>query len=1188
MPTRRIAHPLGTAVCALALLLIPMFAFAQNARPAKGRDINGTVVDVDSNPVANATVSVAGGGPTATTGADGSFKLSGVATTNVMIDVAADGFTAKQVAVLGAATPLQLQVVIVKPAPAAPPPTETRMIGGVVSDAARAPVAGATVTVHGTQIQTVTAADGSFTLPGVALGEVTLDIAAAGQPPTTVTVGSDKAAVAVTIGAGEKPVAAKRKVTGHVIDPATKEPIAAAQIQVGSTGAVVFTEADGKFEIDNLPPGPVKLDVTAPEHENRILEVPEGTDTVDVPLALSKGEQIVIEGRAPAIVKTNLANGASVISDKDLNRVSAETLDQAMTAKLSGANMQVNSGAPGGGAQLRLRGISTINGQSTPLYVVDGVVVSNISVSSGANAITAAAAGGATTVNALTQDNPVNRIADLNPNDIETLEVLKGASAAALYGSKAANGVVIITTKRGKNGENHATVTQRFGFSQASNQLGARTYTSLEDVETQFCGMAAVGTPGCLNSPMVQAYMASGGKTFNHESEIEQTSFARETIASLSGGNDTGNYYGSVLVRDEPGVVKGTFYQKQTGRIAIGYKLGDRVKLGVTANLIHSLSDRGLTNNDNTNTSLYFVLSGTPSFVDLRPKDGGVYPANPGVPSQANPLQTVALFQNREDVWRLIGGTNVSVDAYTSADGQHQIRLLGNFGADSFTQKNDLLSPNALLFEPADGLTGTSVDASTTNLNWNVGTGAVWAWTPKDKGFRSVLSGGLTYESVDLNSVYVVAQNLNASQQNVDAGAAISTTENRLRTKDAGIYAQEEVALLDDQLSLLGGILGERSSLNGNPDKYHYYPKLAATYSLIKTKKASGASPFDMFDTLRLRGAYGEAGNRPNYGFRFTPLNATTNIDGNPGLVVGGTVGDPNIEPERQREYELGVDAATKDQRVVAEVTGYQRDISNLVLQRSLATSTGFLTQYLNGGSMRNRGLEAAIQVRPVSMKQVEWTTRGVLTLNRSEITSLPANIPTFDITAAGFGTGLGAYRIERGKSATQIVATVAGSTAPGGVEVVGNGEPDFRVGWSNVVTFGDFTFTALLDWQHGSNIINLTRLLYDGNSNSPDVAAQAMRANAPDATPYIEDASFVKIREVSISYTLPKRLAATLGPVKSLEVNLAGRNLATFTGYSGLDPEVSNFGAQAIGRNYDVAPYPPSRSYWLSITAGL
>src|SRR5262249_9701208 len=147
--------------------------------------------------------------------------------------------------------------------------------------------------------------------------------------------------------------------------------------------------------------------------------------------------------------------------------------------------------------------ISTINGQSSPLYVIDGVVISNVAVSNNSNAITAAAGGG----NPSTQDNPVNRLADLNPNDIETLEVLKGASAAALYGSKAANGVVVITTKRGRNGENHAEVTQRFGFSQVSKKLGARTFTSVDDVPKR----------------LQAAYMAAGGKTFDHEAEIEQS-----------------------------------------------------------------------------------------------------------------------------------------------------------------------------------------------------------------------------------------------------------------------------------------------------------------------------------------------------------------------------------------------------------------------------------------------------------------------------------------------------------------------------------------------------------------------------------------------------------------------------------------------------------------------------------------
>ncbi|HSS03038.1 MAG TPA: carboxypeptidase regulatory-like domain-containing protein, partial [Kofleriaceae bacterium] len=477
-----------------------MPALAQNA---KGRSVSGTVLDIDAKPVAHATVTVAGGGPSTTTGDDGSFKLAGVATTNVVLEVTADGFTAKQVPVLGAATALQLSVVIVKPAPAAPPPSETRMVGGIVLDSARAPVAGATVRVRGTAIQTVTGADGSFTLPGVAVAEVALDIEAAGQPATSTAVPADKAAVAVTIGASAPAAPVARTIKGKITDPVSNEPIVAAQVQVVGSSTVVFTEADGSFTIENAPPGSVKLDISAPERESHIVDVTPDQATVTVPLALSKGEQIVIEGRAPVILKTNLAGGASVIDDKDLNRVSSQTIDAAMTAKLAGSNIQSNSGAPGGGAQLRLRGISTINGQSSPLYVIDGVVLSNVAISNGSNAITAAAAGG----NASSQDNPVNRISDLNPNDIETLEVLKGASAAALYGSKAANGVVVITTKRGRNGENHATVTQRVGFSQVSKKLGARTFNSVDEVPARF----------------KQAFTDAGGKVYDHEGEIERT-----------------------------------------------------------------------------------------------------------------------------------------------------------------------------------------------------------------------------------------------------------------------------------------------------------------------------------------------------------------------------------------------------------------------------------------------------------------------------------------------------------------------------------------------------------------------------------------------------------------------------------------------------------------------------------------
>jgi TonB-linked SusC/RagA family outer membrane protein len=1158
-----------------------LFSFAAHAQPgrAKGREVTGAVLDTDGNPIAGATVAVEGGA-SATTAADGSFKLTGVATGNVAIAVTADGFTAKQVPVLGATTALQLQVVLVRPAPKAPPPVETRMVGGVVSDGSHAPVGGATVRVHGTQIQGVTAADGSFSLPGVTLGEVMLDVEAPNQPATSVVVPADKAAVAVTIGgASATPaVPTTRAIHGKVTE-SSGEPLAAAQVQVaGIPEATVFTETDGTFVFENLPAGKITLDVTAPEHESHVIEVAPGKDTVLIPLGLASGEQIVIEGRAPSITKQNITGGGSVINGKDLTRVAAPTLDDAMVGKLAGANLQSNSGAPGGGAQLRLRGVSTINGQSSPLYVIDGIVISNIATSSGINAITGAANGTLPS----NQDNPVNRVADLNPNDIENVEVLKGASAAALYGSKAANGVVIITTKRGKQGENHAEVTQRVGFSQISKGYDVRQWHSLDEVKQAFC--ADPTAAACMTNTFVQAYQASGGQNFNHESEIMQVPFLRETLASVTGGTENGNYYGSALLSDQPGVMQGTFYQKQTARVSVGYKFGDHVKLALNANLLHSLTDRGLTNNDNNGVSVYNVISATPSFLDLRPKNG-IYPINPAIPQGTNLLQDVAEVQNREDLTRLISGATTTIDAYTSPDNEHRVLLRGNLGIDTFDQKNHILSPPDLYYEQAGGLPGTVVDGTTTNTNMNLGTSAVWNFTPHSGGYRSALTAGLTYESVDTHSVYVISKNLIAGQPKIDTATSVTTNEVLRQTKEAGGYLQEELALLDDRLSLLGGILSERSSLNGDDNKYYFYPKLGAAYSLIKPAKPGEAPMFAGFESLRLRAAYGETGNRPNYGQKFTALNATNTIGGNASLIVGGLAGDAQVEPERQREFEGGIDMATKDQRVVAEVTAYNRQISNMLLQRTLASSTGFGAEVINGGGLRNRGVEAAIAVKPV--KGFDWTTRGTLTLNRSMITELPPGIAPFN-TGPSFGAGFGTYRIEVGKSATQIVST---TDKTGALSVVGDGEPDFRIGWSNVISVGDLAFSTLVDWQQGSKIINLTQNYFDANGNAVDQAAaqkRLMALGSGDPRPYIEDGTFVKLREISVAYNLPRRLASQLGPLKTLNISLSGRNLLTLAKYSGLDPEVSNFGSQPISRNFDVTPYPPSRTYWLSVTAGI
>ncbi|MBN1204680.1 MAG: SusC/RagA family TonB-linked outer membrane protein [Myxococcaceae bacterium] len=956
----------------------------------------------------------------------------------------------------------------------------------------------------------------------------------------------------------EKARPGMRMLRGRTYDKTSKEPVPLVRVIIKGTTKGVETDLNGRFTLE-IPQDAVVLDISSQDYKQREVLVPASQQSVNIPLDPSFVEEMVVVGRASEIARKNLANAVTSVNAQEIQRAPAATVDQALQGKVAGANIQSNSGAPGGGMQLKMRGVSTINGSSAPLYVIDGVLVSDVAVASGVYVVTESTGGSNPNP---TQDNQVNRIADINPNDIESIEILKGASAAAIYGSKASNGVVIINTKRGKPGdEPKIDVTQRFGVYTLANKLGARKFNSREEVVARYGEEAA------------QYYT---GQTYDHEAQLAgRRDLSTETVASVSGASGNTRYFGSALIKNDEGIIQNTGYEKQSFRLNVGQKLGELVDINASANLVHSLGQRGLTNNDNTLITYYMALSPTPSFFDLRPDAEGNYPDNPFVPSRSNPLQTAAQVRNDEDVWRIIASGDVTLNAYK--DAASELRLLGNFGVDRFQQENILLFPPSLNFEPLDGAPGTSLYGTTESRNLNGGLNAVYTYRPQGAGMSSNTSAGIQFEERALDSVYLVSQNLVAGQPNVDSGTEVNVRQDLQLVRDRGYYVQEELIMLDERLTLVGALRGEQSSNNGDPNKLFFYPKLATAYRM--------PSFHPQVDEFKLRLAYGETGNQPLYGQKFSPLAATGNIEGIPGLVGRGIAGDPNIKPERQREVELGVDALFFGGDLVTEFTVYQRTISDLLLQRTPAPSTGFTTQFFNGGSLRNRGVEMMVQVRPIDTGDFEWTSNTTFTLNRSKVTDLP--VPAF--LTGGFGTSLGAFRIEQGSSATQIVGNVRGEDGKRVVQKLGDTEPDFRMGFANTLRYGNLSFSFLMDWQQGSDVINLTRFLYDDARNAVDHEAGAQRQEdwTSNTGTYIEDATFLKLREVTLTYQLPDEWVTKIPKVKSARLSLSGRNLLTFTKYSGLDPEVSNFGNQAIARNIDVAPFPPSRSFWTSIDVG-
>ena len=666
-----------------------------------------------------------------------------------------------------------------------------------------------------------------------------------------------------------------------------------------------------------------------------------------------------------------------------------------------------------------------------------------------------------------------------------------------------------------------------------------------------------------------------------------------ETSVSVSGGANETRYYASGLVLDEPGIIDNTGFQKQSLRLNLDQGLGRGVELSVNSNLLHSRARRGLTNNDNRSVSYYVALSGTPSFVDLRPV-GGLFPDNPFGPS--NPLQTAALLDNTEDVWRFIGSGTARVPLLSRDE--HSLKLVMTGGADFFRQRNDLLSPVELQYESLleENEAGTSALSNADNLNLNGNANLVHTWAPAS--WTATTSVGMQYEDRDLNLNRIFTTGLVAGQGGVDDGPLPFVVQNRQRVRDFGMFAQEEFLALDNRLLLTAGIRADRSSNNGDPDQFFWYPKAAASYRF--------PALMPRVDELKLRAAYGETGNLPLWADKFTELSTANSIDGFKGVVVQGVTGAADIRPERMRELEGGFDVALLDGRASFEFTGYDQRITDLLLRRTLHPSSGFVTQVFNGGELHTRGLEMALAATPLQRDNLEWFTRATFYTTRSTVENLP--VPTFR-TGAFNSTSLGVFQIEEGKSATQIVGR-DGVDGDGNIieRQLGDATPEFKMGFTNEITYGAFSLYGLVDWQHGGDLINLTRLLYDAGGVTEDWALPSGVSDVrgvdvcyPNCSglervsgfgtftkQYIEDASYVKLREVSVTWRVPPTLLSRApGRVRDASLSLSGRNLVTWTDYTGLDPEVSNFGSQQIARGVDVAPFPPSRSFWLTFNFG-
>ncbi|WP_459212711.1 SusC/RagA family TonB-linked outer membrane protein [Aquimarina rhabdastrellae] len=976
---------------------------------------------------------------------------------------------------------------------------------------------------------------------------------------------------------------AQETILGKITDGSSGEAIPFVNIIEKGTSNGTTSDIDGNYSI-RVGGFPVTLVYSSLGFETQEITV-ESNRTVNVVLQESAAalEEVVVTGLASSVKRSNAANAVASITAEELaGNTPPVTLDGALAGKFAGALVTKNSGAPGGGISVKLRGVTSINGNSQPLYIVDGVYVNNNSIAgAGLNAVSGAASGG----NASNQDNPSNRIADINPEDIESLEVLKGASAAAIYGARAAAGVIIITTKRGKKGRTKVSFSQDVGFNTIINFRGQRNFTedrvfdfffnpSSDPVEEQESRDAANAQVALFRDAR------DNGRLVDYEREIfGEEGFITNTNVSVSGGSENTSFYAGFSNNSEDGIVKNTGYDKKSIRFNIGHNFWEnRAKLTLTSNYINSSSDRGFFNNDNTGTTIGVALTSTLPWADLFPDENGVYPDNPYAAS--NPLQTRDLITNREDVNRFITGGTLDVRLFESEKSNLKLILRG--GVDYYELITTAIFPETLQFQrPPQGLNGVSALGTTENKDANYSAFLVHNYNTNNE-LSFTTQGGLTKQTFSRNTVRNITSDLIATQTNLDQGANVSVTQFRQEQEDAGFFIQEEINYQDKVIGTIG-IRGDKSSNNGDANKLFYYPKASAAVNLHK---------FDFWkvgflNQMKVRAAYGEAGNFAPNGALFT---AYTNslIDGNVGIVVPVTLGDPSISPERQKEFEIGFDSGFFNNRINLEFSYYNKTVDDLILEANTEPSSGFTSRFANAGNLANRGVEVSLNADVFKGEDFEWNSGILFFKNKSEITEL--DVPAFNL--GGFGAGLGTFRIEEGKSATQIV----GNNADGDLVVLGDAEPDFQVTFTNNIRYKDFTLSFLWHWKQGGDNVNLTNLLTDFGGTSADyddieldptgqLGNGPFRVNAfrnGNATPFVEDASYLRLREIGLYYNLPDKFLKGVfrGYVSNVKLGFSGNNLINIFDYNSYDPEVSNFGSNGLSTGVEVTPFPSSKRY--------
>ena len=981
-------------------------------------------------------------------------------------------------------------------------------------------------------------------------------------------------------------LAQQKTITGKIVAQENKEPLQGVTVSIKGSSTAVTTNKDGVFSIV-VPSNESVLEITYVGYSPQEMQVGNQTNvTVSLVNAENKLGEVVVVGYGTQR-KRDVTGSMTSLKPDDFNKGVVLTPQQLLQGRAAGVNVTPNSGRPGGAAAIRIRGGTSISANNEPLYVVDGVP---LSLNNNRQTTIGAVAGNTQIFN----QEGVNPLNSINPADIASMEILKDASATAIYGSRGANGVIIITTKRGQKGRVTTTYDGYFGVSKVAKKY---------DV------LSADGYRKFMKDNNITNFTDKGTST-NWQDEIFRTAFSHNHNLSISGGSENTTYRGSVGYTSQEGIIISSGIKNFTGRINVNHRaINDKLLIEMNLSGAQVEEDNAPISSDQSGEGgniLKDAIRFNPTY-PVYDSAGNYSQINQFI---INPVSYANQIEDLRTTRRNLGNLSVTYTLWKplSVNVNLGYSYEGQDGKAYIPRSNPLGNASGGLANLQESKEWSKLIEITGRFDQQVGEAhrinAIIGYSYQDvinEGFRDRVSNFISDE--------FRYNNIGA------ASTRDAITSYKEQSQLISLYGRVNYALLDRYLLTLT-VRRDGSSKFGLNNKWGTFPSGSVAWRVSN----ENFFPKDGFvNDLKLRVSYGVTGNQEIGNLLSQPTlgpSATNYVIGGTAVtaIVPERYANPDLKWEETSQTNIGLDFQFLNNRIYGSVDVYKKNTTDLLLSFQIPSPSVVTTQVANVGEVENKGIEFTVGSRVIETADFSWKVDFNIAANRNQVISLSSDIWSTKIlrnyTVSGFGfSGVNSQAIIPGealgifygpkfiglKDGVQQFEDIdknGSFSAASDITIIGNSQPDYTFGLGNTFSYKSFDLSFFIRGVHGNDVFNNTSLDAQRIQILPgqNILAAALNdgikygQSAVYSSKWIEKGSFIRLDNLSIGYNFN---VSKIPILKNARVYATGQNLFLITDYTGMDPEVVSSvpGTGESPRGIDFFPYPRAKTYMIGAT---